>query len=1267
LIPGVEVTARNVNTGIVTTGVTNEAGAYQFASLQPGTYTVSAALPGFQTATFNNVVLGTGVQVRYNFTLQVGSVTTAVEVVAEANTLLATTAASVGNVLPERDVLSLPVASRNVLDFVTTAVGGVGVAGGFGGATAFAGVETGQVNTTRDGLVTNDGRYNNSVYSAVFTSPDLVEEVRVSVTSIDAALGRGNAQVQMRTRAGTNEFHGALFYTNNNSALDAVPWFDNLVGAEKAFRNRNQYGGRIGGPIVRNKAFFFVLIDQQRTMLKQDVLTTVLTGPARQGIFRFLTQNATGANGGASRRNGNALAIAPSVDLAGNTLTSHNGTPLFLNQINLFSDVNDPNRTRIDPTWVATQMLPRMPLPNDWTTGDGLNTAGFRWLRRHEGEDGATGQSSDTNRDHLTVRLDYQLNADHKFTYTMSREENWGVTGQTGLPAVPDGYFGDVVRVPDFYTANWTATLSSSLLNEFRFGMKRDTWQGTSPYDKGCCYGGRGENDLADSAAEARASMPQIDGYMLQVGGGTGFPNYAPFGVASPRASVSPFYQWADTINWTMGSHSFQGGVEFNFASSDQANHGGQGTTRPRASIGIGVVPVPGITTTNFRGLNSNDITTANNLLASLAGTVASLQQQYFINDPSQTDWTSYRETFLFRRDIHQNDWAAFWKDNWKVTPNFTLNLGLRYDKYGTPYDTYGLGGRFTGGQSALFGISGTDFNAMWNPFATGGQLTTTEFVGKHSPNPDKLIWGNDWNNLAPSVGFSWNLPFERDTVLRGGYGINYAGNTNFLSYSGTIGNLPGQTLNVDYQIPTYMDLARVVTAGLVPLPTGGTRPFEAVPLTNRSAGITGYADDRVIPYIQSFNLGIQTQLTPTVTLDVGYVGNKSTKLFSSTQLNESNIFENGILDAFLVTRAGGNAPLFDQILMGLNVPGAGVVNGTTLTGSQALRRYSSTNAFIANGQVGSLANFINTTSALAGSPGGLLRRVGLPENYIVVNPQFGSVSLAGNNDNANYHSLQTVINQRYSNGLSGQFSHTWSKAMGSTDSRNPRSLADKGLQGSDRTHVFKANGTVELPFGPNRPFLANAPGFVHRIVEGWQFSGIFVQASGANLSFGGTGNTMGSRIGSSPNLVGALPKDLGKVVVGDNGVITYFEGLSVRPAPLPNFGGDPTLPGRFTNQVVVDSAGNIVLASAEPGTFGNVGGNVGNLKGPSTLSLDMAVTKNIQIREGMSFTLRVDAINVLNKPQWGQPETGINSANFGRIDDATGSRTITVNARIDF
>jgi len=365
LIPGVEVTARNDGTGIVTTVLSNETGNYQFASLQPGTYTVSASLGGFQTQIYKEVSLGISQQVRLNFALQVGTVAQGVEVTVAADTLIATTSASVGNVLPDYKVSDLPMANRNVLDLVGTAPGVRG--------DAFAGLPGSMTMTTRDGIAVNNGRStpgSNLIFSTTFASPDLIGEMRVIVAPADAELGRGSGQVQMQTRSGTNEFHGAFFWTNRNAVWDTASSINNFNGVPKNYINRNQFGGRLGGPVVRNKTFFFFLYEGQRRLEKQSVTTTVLTETARNGFFRYFT----------GRQNGNyvAAASARSVERDGSLNTSLN--PADLRQINVFA--YDPQRSRPDPSgWIA-RILDAMPRANDFTTGDGLNTAGHRWLRR---------------------------------------------------------------------------------------------------------------------------------------------------------------------------------------------------------------------------------------------------------------------------------------------------------------------------------------------------------------------------------------------------------------------------------------------------------------------------------------------------------------------------------------------------------------------------------------------------------------------------------------------------------------------------------------------------------------------------------------------------------------------------------------------------------------------------------------------------------------------------------------------------------------------
>jgi len=273
---------------------------------------------------------------------------------------------------------------------------------------------------------------------------------------------------------------------------------------------------------------------------------------------------------------------------------------------------------------------------------------------------------------------------------------------------------------------------------------------------------------------------------------------------------------------------------------------------------------------------------------------------------------------------------------------------------------------------------------------------------------------------------------------------------------------------------------------------------------------------------------------------------------------------------------------------------------------------------------------------------------------------------------------MQTEIKKRLSSGVTGQFSYTWSKDLGNSAAQNgsgssstattrdPRNRnLQRGLVTFDRAHQFKANGTWALPFGPNRAFLANAPAFIQRAVEGWELAGIFSWISGPALTFTSPIKTLGIRANANTaDLVGVLPK--GNVDVGQ-GFVQYFSNLKTQPASAPNFGGDTSLPGRFTNQVAVDAAGNVVLRNPEPGTTGNTALNLPGMTGPGTLGLDMAATKRLRLTEKTMFTLRADAINILNRPQWGLPNTNINSNTFGRITTATGSRTILVNARVDF
>ena len=1132
-------------------------------------------------------------------------------------------------------------------------------------ATNFAGTRVSAVNTTRDGIPVSDGRYLdwNGAFSATYSSPDLIEEIQISVGTVDAASGRGSSQVRLQTRSGTNEYHGALFYTTNNSKLNANDWFDNLRGNEKDWENRNQFGGRIGGPIIRNKAFFFVLLDDQRFRRRSNFTGDVLTATARQGSFRYWPD----------AENDNALAGADaSVNFAGDPTQPADATgPLA--SFNLFSDVNDPFRgSGISNNPFIQESLRRMPLPNDFTTGDGLNTAGFTWVRRESGDDNAAGTSQDTNRNNLNVRIDYQITDGNKINFVMSREHNFN---DANLPDWPGGFYGVSTRDPRIYTASWTSSITPSILNEFRFGERETSWHGRGAWEVGCCFGSNERLDgLTPEAEEALTFVPTTaNGYPYTIGldviAQDGFLN------GGTRSQRSPLYTFADTVSWVFGSHSFTAGWEGVWADSDGWNGGG---LFPSASLGDGNFPITGIQGV-FPGLENADANLAENLLNDLSGSIDTQTQTYIVNNPSR-GFDDILVTNKQQLNFHQDDWAAFFKDDWNVTQNLTLNYGVRWDAYGVPYEAKGLNTRPSDKDLIINGGSGP------------GNLIEIITVGPNSLNPDLSLYDRDWDNIAPSFGFSYRVPWlDRTTVVRGGYGISYAGAPTFLQYDFGPGRNPGKTsrVRVDPLVYTALPGSTNPTAATAQFPLPNPiQPYETVQLDNRTNDAFVYATDRRIPYIQNFNVSIETEIAPDTNFSVSWVGTTGVSLWGERELNEYEIFNNGILPAFITTREGGNAPLFDSIFNGINFGRGtcGVVNGTTCTGSMAVRQASRTDDFFADSEAAGFAEFLNNSNSFTGSRGGLLRTNGYPENFIVLNPQFDDVDLYGNQDASTYHSLQAQVTKRTSAGFSGQLTYTWSKAIGdaagstfraredqSGTIRDPRNRnLQKGVVGFHRTHAFNSHGVWSLPFGPGRLLGSGAPSAVARVIEGWQLSSIISWVSGTPISVtaGRLQTIAANDLTNTPDLVGgfsAFPKSVGTVNVGSSGNITYFTGLTREREPtLDYYGSNPdNLQSHDAIFQIVDASGNVILRNPKPGTTGNLGGNW--LEGPGSIGLDAALSKSVQISEGTAFSIRLDAINLLNTPLWNNPSLNINSSNFGRITSTGGERTFTLNARIDF
>lgn len=1348
VIPGVTVTATNTQTGVVSKALTNETGTYTILSLLPGTYRLSAELPGFRPHVYNDVPLGTGVSARYNFTLQIGEVTQGIEVTADSIAVIAESSPTIGQVLPENQVRDLPLVGNDVLDLMRV-MGGIRGEPGSEAAT-FAGISAGMVNTTRDGLSVQDGRYLNGVFGTTVINPEMVGEMRVILTPVDAEMGRGNGQIQIATRSGTNRYTGSAVWTVANSAMDANTWGNNndvdpVTGAWSPttpnWFNRHEYTVSYGGPIIRNKTFFFALWEQRFENQRTTQNPVVLTDCARNGIFRYwerwtngnaeTTRNGSGTNPtiAAVDHSGNPVRPATNPGADGNPATNpYTGGPL--RYFSVFGPVTntptqpdcsdavisgtawDSLRTAPDSTGLILKFLNGMPRANRFDGGDGLNTAVHRWLRGSRSDGGldiGAGTDTDTDRKQINLKVDHNINAHHKAAANWSYEFT---DGDYALPNWPDGFAGYTQRRPTVFTGSVTSTLTPSILNEARFGFRRNmlviypAWE--RPDDQRARDGGlslliQGQQGFPVVFLPSSVGGMTPNSYACQAPGlpGTG---------CAQQGNSSPLYTYADTLSWVKGKHGFKGGFEMRFGNSK----GWASPTAPipQAAGGPGNNPNNAFSnSTNFPQFTTNNQALANQLLYFLTGSVSSVQQIYFLqNSQDLTRWEDFLSVDRKIIDTRQNEFAVFFKDDWKLRPSFTLNLGLRYEYYGVPYEGNGLATAPVGGGIAMFGVSGRSFD-RWlrpdNPLDLS-LITTPEFVGPKTVNPDKSIHKNDWNNLGPAVGFAWQLPWfgEGRTNVRGGYQMTFSGGGRAQPIDNFIFSNPGFQHLAQYQGPaagTLFDLRNLPAA--VPV-TPSSMPMQPIPVLKQNQNGAAYDINNETPYVQNFTLSVSRKVTQKVDVDLRYIGTRGLKLNGNFNLNIPNVFYNPLLmDALNRTRAGEDVELFDQILMGLNIAGAGfsAVNGTTQRGSAHLRQNTTFRTALANGDYNAFAAALNTYNGsgagiVTGAPGErgtVLRRANrgfnvpggtivagapivpaglFPENWLTVNPQFNQANYYTNSGSSNYHSLQIQTTLRPTYGLSFQGTYLWSRALGisGTSYTNPAEREREYiLAGNHRTHEFRSNGTFELPIGPNKLLLPNSNGWLARLVERWETSVIFNLATGSPTSITAANMLYANGVA---DVVGPFSLRSGNVRWGDPGgsglVGNYFGSGAFTKVADPQCAGVTTmqtLNTACTLDAVADASGRIVLQNPLPGNRGTLGRQT--IENPGSWDFDANIRKTFRLTESKTLQVRLDATNILNHPMPNNPTLNINAADvLGYISGKTGAhREFQAQLRLGF
>jgi hypothetical protein len=1229
-IPKVGVIASNVQTGVAISTVTNESGVYIFPSLLPGTYTVSAEVSGFRKAVASNIQLDVSAKISVDLKMEVGTASESVTVEANSSPLEALNS-SVSNVVTLQRVQDLPLQNLDTGALIALQAGVVG--------DNFNGVRSQSQNVTLDGVNIQETRYNGGWASGNTTAVpavDLVAEFRVSTAPVDAESGRGMAQVQMISRAGTNEVHGSAFEFNRVTALSANSWFNNQLGvksdgtpvAPRNFLIRNQFGARVGAPIIKNRTFLFFLYEGQRQKTNSAQNVTVLTAPARQGIFRFFP----------GVQNGNAISAIPTVDLNGNPIAPASASGP-LQSVSIFG--RDPNRVLMDPTGNVALALKDVPLPNNYQVGDGLNTAGYYW------------QQSGTNDYNLyDVRLDHTLTPNTRLAFSMQIDKVNQFNGYRGqvFPLQPSD---SAIRSNYLYMFSATTNIRPNLLNEFRAGVNYFQSGFTGPF-----------------YPNESSVLPHVNGQAFFFGFNTISNEYTSNN--APQGRTSPLYQLLDTVTWLKGRHAFKGGVQLYFDSSNGYN---SFYVIPEAILGAGSVPVANINT--ISGIGSN-LTTAQNLLVDLSGSLSGWEQSFNsaggLNPgyiPGETD----------RRDWRQREYSGFFKDDWKLSRNLTLNLGIRYEYYSVPYEPNGKAIIPINGSAGAFGISGTSFANAFQPGASAGALTQLALVGPLSPNPNTNVYNPQHNTLLPDIGLSWSPGSGNRTVIRAGYAMSSDRNS-LRNMDTEVGSNPGLNANETFQSSGLLNLVNVGVpydpGPSLSLSAPGAKTLTPVPLSDRTQTLRVFDTGLRNQYYQNWNVSVQRQITKDSWLSVRYVGTKGTKLLSGVNLNTDVIAANGFLDAFNVTRAGGEAPLFDKLFAGLSVPGQGIVDGIQVRGSDYVRSNSTFAQYLANGNIGAFANNINGTSLLTGVNGGLLAHAGLPQNFFVTNPQFANVYLVGNNANSTYHSMVVEYEKRFGQGWVYQGSYTWSKALGESELgstqfydnnyRNPQNRAfDKRIMTFSRTHVFKSNGIYQLPIGRNRLLLKNANRLLDGIAGGWLVSGILTYTSGQPFTVTAPVSTFSQfTTGQTPDITGALPKSTGQLQFDGRGAC-YFCGF--KQIADPSIGSLASSIGSRSTLFAWVALNGTILQNPLPGTNGSLAQTF--FTSPNFFNLDASISKTFRITERFNFNLRVDWLNATNHPDFATAtiQTSIDSTSFGRFTAAgsNNNRIIVLGGRLNW
>jgi hypothetical protein len=1252
-VPNVAVTLENKTTGQKYNTTSGATGFYRFSDLPPGAgYEASFTAKGFAPLQVNDIYLTVGEVRTQNATLTVGARQEVIQVSASnAEVTIDTTDATVGNNIDVRALDNLPVQQRNSPTALFELQAGVNSQGSVTGA------RTDQNDVTLDGLDVNDiatggtGVSNTGagVTEGIRDTPivgnapvDSLEQFTGGVAGTQASTGPASGgQFTLVTKGGTNSFHGNLNEYHRDEDLVANSWFSNNANpiVPRNHLIQNQFGGNIGGPIMHNKLFFFFDYNNSKIISSTLVQRTV-------PLNTFRADNSGG----------------PEIGYIDSTSTPASPVVSYVNQAGVTA--MDPAGVGISSTWL-NNFTSRFPKSNNNVTGDGVNSGGFSFNAPFNNND-----------------VTYVGRGDYNISDKMKMFAKFGFTRQNAIEN-PNEFKGDpetnplVDRSYNFVIGH-TWLLSDTKTNQFHIG---ETVQKLSFPDE---YNPGGSTFLIfdDGTGPALTSAEY-----LQPG-------------ASARRIPVPLV--SDEFSWTKGTHTWQFGGVF----KDILAHDSVVTDYNTAEVGMGGY------TLSLCGPLAGDCGGTNPSLrpASLyeAPSSGATKDQTTLQNQAIYDWdqaftfdlariaevssvfnydkngTALKQLSGDQRMYRYYQTQLYMQDTWKVFPSLTLTYGLAYQYFSVPYETRGLETvePYTMQQYVQARVQQSQLGESG---PTAVPLIAYYLGGKgNGPNAPGM-YGPEWKNLAPHLGFAWNPGFDKKLVINAGAGIVYdrtvinavqslQDQNSYLFQQplptplGISGN-PYQSLKTDPRLDKSSGISTVsFSAPATPKP-----PFEPFNDPNQCAA-NGYPNPCGLalgsafnsatidpslktPYSVTLNFGVQRQMPWDMVLKVNYVGRLGRKLLAQSDVNQviefpdstgksNQTMSQAFANVTTQLRAGATSKTIVPQPWFENVIGPGYTS--------FLVKYFG--PYAQRGDFGDAVQFFADTGAA--------QNVGSAA-------QFSENTFFNNQGFSTYHGALITLSKNMSNGLTYDFNYTYSHSIDNI-SFFANSQGDTGIGGIglvcdilrprecrsnsdfDVRQYITADASYELPFGKGRMFAGTASFWANEIIGGWSLSGINIWHTGDAWST------------DSNAFVASYSNNAPAILIGPkSAVAAHVNKLQ---------GGGVNI---FANQSTA--------AGAFEGPIGFEVGPRNGLRGPKYYNLDLGLGKTFPITaEKVNLKFRCDAFNALNHPNFDIPsnnvyngldEVDVTNHTFGDISYTVnpagnlnnGARVLQLSLRLEF